>query len=68
MPSPRISESGCFDIETYVDQTLSLLGLKVPPELRPSVIENFERVVTIAQPVLDFELPDSLEPASTFEP
>ena len=57
-----------FAIEAYVDQTAGLLGLKIPPEIRPSVIENFERVIAIAQPVLDFELPDNLEPAPTFEP
>lgn len=57
-----------FDIETYVDQTTALLGLTVPPEIRPSVVKNFERVMAIAQPVLDFELPDTLEPAPIFEP
>ncbi|MEL6382909.1 MAG: DUF4089 domain-containing protein [Cyanobacteria bacterium J06626_18] len=68
MSSPTENESRCFDLETYVDQTASLLGLTIPPEIRPSVLENFERVIAIAQPVLDFELPDSLESAPTFEP
>jgi hypothetical protein len=57
-----------FDIQAYVDQMALLLDLKIPPEIRPSVIENFERIVAIAQPVLDFELPDGLEPATIFEP
>ena len=58
----------CFDVQTYVDQTAALLGLKISPEIRPSVVENFERIMAIAQPVLDFELPDNLEPAPTFDP
>lgn len=68
MPSPNPQASSGFDVEAYVDQTASLLGLTISPEIRPSVIENFERVIAIAQPVLDFELPDGLEPAPTFEP
>lgn len=66
--SPESSNHLSFDVEVYVDQTAALLGLTVSPEMRPSVIENFERVIAIAQPVLDFELPDNLEPAPTFEP
>ncbi len=33
-----------------------------------SVVENFERIQAIAQPVLDFPLPDTLEAAPRFEP
>ncbi len=61
------SPSG-FHTPSYVDQTAALLGLKIPTEIRSSVIENFDRIIAIAQPVLDFELPDDLEPAPTFEP
>jgi hypothetical protein len=63
-PSP----SPMFKTEAYVDQTAALLGLTIPPELRSSVVENFDRIVAIARPVLDFELPDDLESAATFEP
>ena len=57
-----------FDVQVYIDQTAALLGLQISPELRPSVVENFERIMEIAQPVLDFELPDNLESATSFEP
>lgn len=57
-----------LDVQTYIDQTAALLGLYVPPEIRPSVVENFERIRAIAQPVLDFELPDDLTPAPQFDP
>ena len=62
------THSADFDIQTYVDQMALLLDLKIPPEIRPSVVENFKQIVAIAQPVLDFELPDDLEPAITFKP
>ncbi|NJN19907.1 MAG: DUF4089 domain-containing protein [Leptolyngbya sp. RL_3_1] len=52
----------------YVDQTAKLLDLPIPKALRPGVIENFERIVAIAQPVLDFPLDDTDEPAPAFEP
>lgn len=67
-PLPSAESSGSVNVEAYVDQTAALLGLRIPPEIRASVIENFEQIVAIAQPVLDFEMPDSLEPAPTFEP
>jgi len=66
MPQPSLPTP--FDAEAYVQQTLQLLRLSVPLEQLPSVIENFERVQAIAQPVLDFPLPDNLEAAPQFEP
>jgi hypothetical protein len=56
------------DWSSYVDQTAKLLDLPIPEELCPGVIENFERIVAIAQPVLDFPLDDTDEPAPVFEP
>ncbi len=52
----------------YVDQTAKLLALPISEALRPGVVENFERIVAIAQPVLDFPLEDTDEPAPTFSP
>ncbi|MEO1589689.1 MAG: DUF4089 domain-containing protein [Cyanobacteria bacterium J06632_22] len=57
-----------FEVETYVVQTLTLLGLTVPPDQMADVVKNFEQVRAIAQPVLDFSLPDDLEAAPRFEP
>lgn len=62
------AETPVFDAQSYVDQTARLLDLPIPPGIRPSVIENFERVIAIAQPVLEFDLPDDLEPAPVFDP
>lgn len=74
-PSPDTSPdnvssqaANSFDAAAYVQQSAQLLNLSIPPEQMASVVENFERIQAIAQPVLDFPLPDSLEAAPRFEP
>ena len=74
-PSPDTSpdnvtsqQTSSFDADAYVQQTAQLLNLSIPPEHMASVVENFERIQAIAQPVLDFPLPDALEAAPRFEP
>lgn len=57
-----------FETKVYVQQALQLLELNVPLEQLPSLVENFHRIHRIAQPVLDFPLPDDLEAAPQFEP
>ncbi len=66
--APKLQPQSSWAVEAYVQQALQLLELNIPPEQLPSIVENFERVRTIAQPVLDFPLPDNLEAAPTFEP
>lgn len=62
------AEQAGFETATYVSQMAMLLALPIPEEIRPSVVQNFERLRTIAHPVLEFELPDDIEPAPHFEP
>ncbi|HEY9881310.1 MAG TPA: DUF4089 domain-containing protein [Leptolyngbyaceae cyanobacterium] len=57
-----------FDSEAYVDQMSAFIRLPIPAELRAGVIENVERIWKVAQPVIEFHLPDDLEAAPTFEP
>ena len=57
-----------FEVAAYVDQMTRLLELSVPEAIRPQVAENFAQMQAIAQPVLEFELPDTIEPAPVFEP
>jgi len=57
-----------FEIETYVEQMAQLLDLALPEAVRPQVVKNFAQVQAIAQPVLDFPLPDHIEPAPIFQP
>lgn len=65
---PKSNVAFSFETATYVEQTAALLGLEIPVEIHASVVENFDRIRAIAQPLLDFELPDDLEPAPKFEP
>jgi hypothetical protein len=63
-----VSELSRAEVQTYVEQTAKLLGLSLPAAVEPQVVENFVRLMAIARPVLEFELPDTIEPAPTFEP
>jgi hypothetical protein len=51
-----------------VDLLSQLLQLPLDPEYRPGVIANLLRTAEIAQLVMEFPLPDSLEVAPTFDP
>ena len=57
-----------FDPADYVEQTAQLLDLPIAPEYRPGVVENFARIAAIATLVMEFPLPDDIEPAPVFEP
>ncbi len=57
-----------FDAAIYVEQTAALLDLSIPPTLREGVVINFEHIKDIAQPVIAFSLPETIESAATFEP
>jgi len=56
------------DFTEYVKQTAQLIGLKLTPEYLPGVVDNFERIAAIASLVNQFDLPEDLEAAPTFEP
>jgi Asp-tRNA(Asn)/Glu-tRNA(Gln) amidotransferase C subunit len=56
------------DFTEYVRQTAQLMGLKLTPEYLPGVVDNFERIAAIASLVNQFDLPEDIEAAPTFEP
>ncbi|MBE9113654.1 DUF4089 domain-containing protein [Nodosilinea sp. LEGE 07298] len=60
--------SNSVDFTAYVEAMAKILELTIPDEIKPGVVANVEHVWDIAQPVLTFPLPDSLESAATFEP
>ena len=70
MTSPKQVDDhlNSFEVQAYVEQMTHLLGVSLPESIQPQVVENFERLIAIAQPVLEFELSDMIEPAPTFEP
>lgn len=57
-----------IDIPTLVDLMSQVINLPIDPDHRPGVIANLERTATIAQVVMDFPLPDTIETAPIFQP
>lgn len=55
-------------LDEYVAQMALLLELPLAAEYGPGVVENFARIMVIAQLVLEFPLPDEVEAAPTFHP
>jgi hypothetical protein len=56
------------DFGQFVDLMAAVVDLPIPPEYRQGVVENFERISTVAQLVLEFPLPEDVEAAPVFEP
>jgi gamma-glutamylcyclotransferase (GGCT)/AIG2-like uncharacterized protein YtfP len=64
--SDGISDS--IDPAAFVPQAAALINLPLQPEHRAGVVENFARIVQIAQLVTQFPLPEAIEVAPTFQP
>ena len=54
--------------EAFLDQMSVLVGTTVPEQYRAEVIAYLKLTRTIAQPMLEFELPEDTEPAPVFRP
>ena len=57
-----------IDWEAYLDHMTALVGTTVPDQYRAEVIAYLQLTHSIAQPMLDFELPEDPEPAPVFRP
>lgn len=57
-----------FDADAFLDAAAAAMNLSIDPAWRPAVLDNLKRSRQIAQAVLDFPLPDDIEPASIFKP
>ena len=57
-----------FDAEAFVDAAAALIGLPIDPAHRPGVVLNMERIAQMAALVMEFPLPDEIEPAPVFRP
>ncbi|MDB5557323.1 MAG: hypothetical protein JWQ36_257 [Enterovirga sp.] len=62
-PSPTLDDAGAAAI---VDAMAPLLGLSIDPAWRGEVAMNLVVIANAARLVLDFPLPDELEPAPVF--
>ena len=60
--------SNSVDVAVYVDLMAATLELSIPEEIKAGVVANVEHIFAIAQPILTFPLPDTVESAATFEP
>ncbi|MBE9155694.1 DUF4089 domain-containing protein [Nodosilinea sp. LEGE 06152] len=60
--------SNSIDLSDYVDAIAPILDLTIPDEIKPGVVANMKHIWDVAQPVLTFPLPDTVESAATFEP
>ncbi|MGK7895781.1 MAG: DUF4089 domain-containing protein [Xenococcus sp. (in: cyanobacteria)] len=54
--------------QEYLLQTAKLLDLTIDPEYLPKVTENWLAITKIASLVMEFELPEDIESAATFQP
>jgi hypothetical protein len=57
-----------FDAEAYVDAAARLIGLPIEPAHRPGVVLNLERIARLAALVMEFDLPEEIEPAPVYTP
>jgi hypothetical protein len=57
-----------IDIDEYSEQMSLLLNLEIKDEYRNEMIANFEKLISIAEIVNDFPLPEEIEIAPVFEP
>jgi len=55
-------------LETYVTVTAAAIGLPIPPGSLPLVAENVLRLLAAGALIVEFALPDDLDPASIFQP
>jgi hypothetical protein len=56
------------ELGAYVDETAKRVGLPIAPEHRPGVIQFTGILLVHAALVMEFSLPDDVEPAPVFRP
>jgi hypothetical protein len=56
------------ELSAYVDETAKRVGLPIAPEHRPGVIQFTSVLLAQGALVMEFPLPDDVEPAPVFRP
>ena len=56
------------EVGAYVDEAAKQVGLPITPEHRLGVIQFMGGLLASAAVVMEFPLPDDVEPAPVFEP
>jgi len=57
---------GSFVAEDYIDAAAAAIGLPIAPEHRAGVVLNLARLESMARLVMDFPLPEEVNPAPVF--
>jgi len=57
-----------FDSRAYVEQASRLCQLPISNDDLPGVVENMEALAHVADLVMSFPLPETVEAAPTFDP
>jgi hypothetical protein len=63
-----MSKTTDLDPETFIDVMAPAVGLAIPEKYRSETLVYVRLAVAIAQPLIDFDLDETVEPASTFRP
>ena len=56
------------DFERFIDAMAPAVGITVPDKYRSEALVYVRLAATIAQPLIDFDLDETVEPAPTFKP
>jgi hypothetical protein len=54
------------DLQRYVSETASAIGLSIAPEDMPAVVGIFANLARVAGPLMEFPLPAEAEPSPVF--
>jgi hypothetical protein len=56
------------DIERYIDAVAPAVGMAIPDEYRADAATYLKLAFAVAEPLLAFELDETIEPAPIFRP
>lgn len=65
---PMVDQADEQAIRAYVDEIASRLDLSIDPASRPLVAAHLARLWTAAAVLMEFPLPEDVEPAQVFRP
>lgn len=68
MTDTSLADPAQAELAQLVDLMATLLQISLDPEYRPGVIANLVRNAEVAQLVMEFPLPETVEVAPIFEP
>ena len=63
-----MSKTTDLDLEKFIDVMAPAVGLAIPEKYRSETLVYVRLAVAIAQPLIDFDLDETVEPAPTFRP